>query len=74
MAESNDAAAPAAKLVKPNVELFNEQVAKAEKEYNDAMSRYVSRGTCLTSFAAPLRCILNTHKASLQSCLIHKLT
>lgn len=34
------AATPAARPVKPNAELYKEQLGKAEKEYNDAMARY----------------------------------
>lgn len=36
------AATPAVKPQKPNVDLYNEQLAKAEKEYSEAMAKYVS--------------------------------
>ena len=32
---------------KPNVDLFNEQLAKAEKEYQDAFAKYVCCNPCL---------------------------
>lgn len=46
-ADVGTAASAAAKPLKPNQELFNEEVAKAEKEYKEAMTKYVSKyGLC----------------------------
>ena len=43
MAEATTpASAQAAKPVKPNVDLFNEQLNKAEKEHSEVMAKYVS--------------------------------
>lgn len=53
-APAPDAAATAAdkkKPEKPNAELFNERLAKAEKEYQDSMAKYVCRGTHLSVFS-----------------------
>jgi hypothetical protein len=36
------AAAPAARPTRPDEALFNENLKKAQKEYDDAMVRYVS--------------------------------
>lgn len=41
-------AADKKKPEKPNAELFNERLAKAEKEYQDSMAKYVCRGTHLS--------------------------
>jgi len=64
MAETTTAstAAPAAatadkrKPEKPNAELFNERLAKAEKEYQDAMAKYVRR-MCFCSLCRALHVI-----------------
>jgi len=62
MADAKDApaAAPAAaantKPVKPDVDAFNEQLAKAEKEHKDAMAQYVSNPTC--TFPSSACCLL----------------
>jgi hypothetical protein len=36
------AAAPAARPTRPDEALFNENLKKAQKDYDDAMTRYVS--------------------------------
>jgi hypothetical protein len=55
------AAAATGKPVKPDADLFNEQVGKAENEYNEAMARFVSAHSYMSVSVLPpgaVRCML----------------